>query len=321
MMGETRVVCKICYASSNHKAVPTLTPESKVLNEGKCSVCRQGWAPIRVAKDSSLGGKWVRIRPRPKIGPSTEFQLCKNIQGSRGECPRGLDCSYAHSPVELNQWNLERKHEPRPAPFISGQYQLCKHIQGGGACPYGQRCTFAHTEEEFQEWLRCAPPPSPASGPSGGFVLVGGGGGGGGGGSLRCDICSLTCTSRRQLDDHLAGGKHRDRLQHPPSYPPPHTPAHTPAPLYPIRRRPLLSFQIAGFKMCMHVQAGRRCVYGDYCTFAHSNEELEAWNMRLPVPHPHPHPPPHPPPPASFSSFRPRPAQRPPQHLPPQQGE
>ena len=330
MMGEPRIVCKICYASSNHKAVPTLTPESKVLNEGKCSVCRQGWAPIRVAKDPSLGGKWVRIRPRPKIGPSTEFQVCKNIQGNRGECPRGLDCSYAHSRVELNQWNLERKQEPRPAPFISGQYQICKHIQGGGPCPYGQRCTFAHTEEEFQEWLRCVPPSSPAP-PASGFFIVGGGGGGGGGGgrrrrrrreegegegeggggggggSLRCDVCSLTCTSRKQLEDHLAGGKHRDRmmqLQYPPAYHPPPMPA----PLHPIRKRPLLSSQIMGFKMCMHVQAGRRCVYGDFCTFAHSTEELAVWNRQLSAP-----PPP--------SSFRPLPPQsRPPQPLPPQQG-
>ena len=283
MMGEPKIVCKICYASSSHKTVPTLTPENKILaadgNDRKCSVCRQGWAPIRVAKDSSVGGRWVRIRPRPKIGPSTEFQMCKNIQGSRGECLRGLDCSYAHSRVELNLWNVERKQEPRPAPFISGQYQLCKHIQGGGTCPYGQRCTFAHTEEEHHEWLRSAPPLA-APPPSGYVPSGGGGGGGGGGGSLRCEVCSLTCTSRRQLEDHLAGAKHRDRLLQLQQGDLPSR--SSPAPHYPVRRKPLLSFQIMGFKMCMHILAGQRCVYGEYCTFAHSSEELQTWNRRSP---------------------------------------
>ena len=279
MMDEPRIVCKICYASSSHKPSPTLTPENKTISEGgtrKCSVCHQGWAPIRVAKD---GGRWVRIRPRPRIGPSTEFQMCKNVQGGRVECPRGLDCSYAHSRTELGAWNAERKQEPRPAPAISAQYQFCKHIQGGGGCPYGQRCTFAHTEEELQEWLRVVGPRGPAPSPAPSWF------GGVGGVSLRCDLCVLSCTSRKQLEDHLAGAKHRDRLLQL-GEDDPH-PAHTATPSHPhtlVRRKPLLSFHIVGFKMCMHVVAGRRCVYGEYCTFAHSNEELQEWNRLLATP-------------------------------------
>lgn len=300
---DVRQVCKICYGSSSHKPNPTLTPESKAVFDGtgssrKCSVCRQGWAPIKVARDTGpTGGRWVRIRLRPKISPNTEFQMCKNMQGARGDCPRGLDCSYAHYRVELDLWNAERKLEPRPAPPITGpyQYQLCKHMQGMGSCPYGQRCTFAHSEEEYHEWLRNMPSVATtqagmvlqmplgsipiASGSA--FVPVG---------SFRCDTCGLTCTGKKQLDDHFAGGKHRERMLQshggssqggpdlPPGPPPPSVNQHD---LCGIRKRPLLSFQIVGFKMCMHVQANRRCIYGDYCTFAHSNEELQVWNRQL----------------------------------------
>ena len=48
-----------------------------------------------------------------------------------------------------------------------------------------------------------------------------------------------------------------------------------------VRRRPTLSFPINGYKLCLHTQAGRRCIYGDYCTFAHSELELEEWNGQL----------------------------------------
>ena len=325
-MADVRQVCRICYVTSSHKPNPTLTPESKIVVDGslqsqkKCTVCRMEWAPIRVARETSgvpAGGRWVRIRPRPKISPNTEFQMCKNVQGGRGDCPRGLDCSYAHWKVELGLWNSEREREPRPAPPITGpyQYQMCKHIQSLGTCPYGQRCTFAHSEEELREWLRSMPPGSPAAspagpGPVGALAVVGSGAfPPGGGGVYSCDICNLTCTSRKQLDDHFSGSKHRiQQLQMQGAHPqgpnmqgpqppnsgvqgtrPPVVQGLPPsAPSQPdlrgVRRKPLLSFQITGFKMCMHVQASRRCIYGEYCTFAHSNEELQVWNRQLGVP-------------------------------------
>ena len=284
-MGDVILVCKICYGSSSHKPNPTLTPESKAGYEGgvrKCGVCRQGWASIRVARETgAAGGRWVRLRQRPKISTNTEYQMCKNVQSGRGDCPRGQDCSYAHYRVELAVWNAERKLEPRPAPPITGPYyvyQLCKHIQSVGRCPYGQRCTFAHSEEEYREWIRSAspmntqPPPVPAALPAGITTA--------GVSFFKCEMCSLACTSRKQLEDHYSGGKHRDRLVQLHSTELPSGPLQKPL----IRRRPLLSFQITGFKMCMHVQASRRCVYGDFCTFAHSNEELQAWNRALATP-------------------------------------
>lgn len=286
-MAEPREVCKICFGSTSHKPTPTLTPENRAsydpgTKKKKCAVCRHEWAAIRVAKEVGSGPpKWVRIRFRPKgVPPDIDFQICKNIQG-RAECPKGQDCTYAHSRIELLTWNREREKEPRPAPAINGpyQYQLCKHMLNTGTCPYGRRCTFAHSEEELKSWLSTQAegyPVNPQLGqisPTLGVIS-----------EFRCDICSLTCTSKKQLDDHISGARHKQQVA---------TKAllayNNPASVHiqgigkdpTLRRRPLLSFPINGYKLCLHVQSGRRCIYGEYCTFAHSQRELEEWNRQL----------------------------------------
>lgn len=298
-MVDSREVCKICFGSTNHKPNPTLTPDSKAAydqgqKKKKCSVCRQEWAPIRVAKELS-NGKWVRIRIRPKIPASIDYQLCKNFQ-SKVECPKGQECSFSHSKVELAIWNCERQTEPRPAPPINSphQYQLCKHMLNTGSCPYGQRCTFAHTEEERKHWLR-------VHAAAGGDLPVATNGGGlfpGVGfnppqpmmlmsqissGEYRCDVCGLTCTSKKQLEDHFAGSRHRQmstKSVHP-SYMAHQQPPRLSVPGGYVRRKPTLAFPINGYKMCLHTQAGRRCVYEEFCTFAHSQHELDEWNRQL----------------------------------------
>lgn len=281
-------MCKICYNSTSHKPNPTLTYEPKGSSSGTdsadektCSICHQGWAPIRVAKE--LGSsRWVRIRSRPKLPPHIDFMMCKNLN-SRNECPRGQDCSYAHSKAELWAWNQERQKEPRPAPHINGsyQYQLCKYIIKSGNCPYGVKCTFAHNDEELQCWLK---------------VQSSGGGApvktmpayGGGSGVFRCIVCHLKCNSKKQLEEHINSSRHRQQgvgsgysrgqggSSNYSSRHPPRTSNGSQT-----RPRPTLSFQIAGYRLCVHVQNGRRCLYGDYCTFAHSQAELDEWNHQI----------------------------------------
>ena len=285
-MSESREVCQICYRSTSHKASPTLTPESKATydtgtKKKKCTVCRQGWAPIRIGKDTATG-KWAEIRTRPKIPLNIDYQLCKSCQ-SRVECPKGLECSFAHSKIELTIWNAERQSEPRPAPPINGpyQYQLCKHILNTGSCPFGQRCTFAHSEEERTQWLRTQTGADvngrlmAGAGYSTPHMMIN---------SLdfKCDACGLTCTSAKQLEDHLAGTRHRQMVSKPVQayqYPPPPRPVATGH----FRRRPTLSFPINGYKMCRHIQSGMRCIFGDFCTFAHTQLELDEWNKQLQV--------------------------------------
>ena len=310
-MAEIREVCKICYNSSSHKATPILTPFSRTTydpatRQQTCPVCRQEWAPIRICREPP-NPRWMKLRPRPKIPATIDYQMCKNVN-SKVECPKGQDCSFAHSQAELSSWNRERQNEPRPAPQITGpyQYQLCKHMLNTGTCPYGQRCTFAHSDEELEGWLKLqAGAAVTTSLPNGNYIhpssaqtatmlmyAMGAGSAGGPGmvTEYRCDVCNLNCTSKRQLDDHLSGSKHKQMLAakalHAYNNPAPgpahqqyhHQSGHGQGGVVggrgggggKIRRRPTLSFPINGYKMCMHIQSGRRCVYGDYCTFAHS---------------------------------------------------
>lgn len=297
-MTDTREVCTICYNSSSHKPTPILTPFSRTsydVNTRKhmCPVCRQEWVPIRIVREQNQ--RWIKIRPRPKISANIDFQMCKSVN-SKVECQKGPDCTFAHSHAELASWNRERQNEPRPAPQIPGpyQFQLCKHMLNTGNCPYGQRCTFAHSDEELEGWLKDqAGVPIPNGNylqpgmhnvvytPAPGMVPGTGMGPAGMVTEYRCDVCNLNCTSKRQLDDHLSGSKHKQMLAskalHAYNNP---TPAEHGmvrgggggggAIVARVRRRPTLSFPINGYKMCMHVQSGRRCVYGDFCTFAHS---------------------------------------------------
>ena len=66
---------------------------------------------------------------------------------------------------------------------------------------------------------------------------------------------------------------------------PPRPPAPMAAPMNRvfIRPRPVLNFQIDGYRLCLHASKGRHCQFGDACTFAHSAEELDAWNQELRV--------------------------------------
>lgn len=296
---EPREVCKICYNSTSHKPTPTLTYEPKNeededTGEVTCSVCHQRWAPIRVAKE--LGSsRWVRIRPRPKLQIHIDFMMCKNVK-IRNECPKGQECSFAHSQAELWAWNQERQKEPRPAPHINGsyQYQLCKYISKSGNCPYGVKCTFAHNEEELQSWLKVQ-------------GVVGGGLSSGTqsrssvgssssyssysiGGIFKCNVCQLKCNSKKQLEDHINSSRHRQYYtgsggglssgysrQQTGTNP---SRQYTRPSSGQTRPRPTLSFHITGFRLCVHVQNGRRCLYGDYCTFAHSQSELDEWNLQ-----------------------------------------
>ena len=284
MAGETLDVCKICFNSSSHKASPTLTPLSRAVvdatSKRTCPACKQPWSSQKVAKDSDTQ-KWVAIRPRPKIDSKIDYQLCVSVQ-KRQACQKGQAvCTYAHSKVELLEWNKERWRDPRPVPVLNGpfQFQLCKHIQNTGTCPYGQRCTFAHSEEELEQWISAqsglgagdtiATPTQSLAPPTQECYY--------------CHICNLRCTSHRQLEEHLSGTRHRSMLSSMrvgPSFIPPPLPHANHDFRGVVRQRPT-RIPVNGFKLCNTVMTGRRCYYGDRCTFAHSDDELQLWNEEL----------------------------------------
>eukprot|EP00731_Ephydatia_muelleri_P025024 Em0017g107a len=262
MADPVRLVCSVCYKVSSHKSNPTLTPESKAISDGKtktCGVCRQEWVPIRIAEEIGGQGKLVIIRPRPKnVNPAVDYQLCNRKE----QCTKRDQCSFAHSNVELAAWNREREKMPRVPPRLQAgqQFMLCQHMGPGRSCPYGLRCTYAHSDEELKEWNRLASenpqPLAPTTGPTTGPR------------AHTCSECSVQCTSKQQLDQHMAA-KHGGSYAGPPGGVPP-----------PIRPRPHNPPPPTGYRMCLHVENGRRCGFGDNCSFAHSPSELDAWNRQ-----------------------------------------
>jgi len=97
---------------------------------------------------------------------------------------------------------------------------------------------------------------------------------------FQCDVCNLHCTSKEQLDDHISESKHKQQIEAEPYDP---TPAQSMGRVDSVHRRPLLSFPLSGYKLCPHIQVGRPCIYGDYCTCAHSQGELDEWNSQLQI--------------------------------------
>ena len=259
MADPVRSVCSICYKVSCHKPNPTLTPESKATSDGKtktCGVCRQEWVPIRIAEEIGGHGKLVTIRSRPRnVNPAVDYQLCNRKE----QCTKRDQCSFAHSNVELLAWNREREKQPRLPPRLQAgqQFQLCQHVGPGRSCPYGVRCTYAHSEEELKDWNRQAsenPPPPSLLPPVPG--------------THSCSECGVQCTSKQQLDQHVSA-KHGGSYTGPPGGAPPL-----------IRPRPHSLPPSTGYRMCLHVDNGRRCGFGDNCSFAHSRLELDAWNRQ-----------------------------------------
>lgn len=114
-------------------------------------------------------------RPRLASDPSTQLQTiffktrpCRMFED--GNCPHGLNCTFAHGPEDLRQpppnwqeivakeqsqlWQLGYQHQHRP--------KICKRFYNGERCQYGDRCTFLHirpnaskNNEGFGKSKRC----------------------------------------------------------------------------------------------------------------------------------------------------------------------
>ncbi|XP_011406766.2 PREDICTED: probable helicase with zinc finger domain [Amphimedon queenslandica] len=303
---KTLEVCKICFNASSQKANPTLTTENKALIESaggpgggvkkRCPNCRQSWSSQKVGFDPDTN-RWVVIRPRPQKMPHlTDYTMCSNIQ-KKQLCGKGPGlCTFAHSQIELAMWNHERWKEPRPTPQTAGGgvHQLCKYVMTTGACTFGQRCTFAHSEGELQHWkatTESSPqyyqPPSSFNAYQPPSVLSE---------KLYCNQCNIWCTGKKQYDEHIKGSKHRSftaplQQQFPP--PPPHPVYYGSSTMEPVNltmdnnmagggervRACPLRLPVGEFRMCMGILTKKRCYYGDRCTFAHNQTELEAWNQ------------------------------------------
>ena len=299
---KTLEVCKICFNASSQKANPTLTTENKALIEStggagggikkRCPNCRQSWNSQKVGFDPDTN-RWVIIRPRPlKMPLLTDYTMCSNIQ-KKQLCSKGPGvCTFAHSQIELAMWNHERWQEPRPTPQTSGGgvHQLCKYVMSTGVCTFGQRCTFAHSEGELRHWKATTESSSQYYQSSPSFnnyqsspVMSD---------KLYCNQCNIWCTGKKQYEEHIKGSKHRSFIApvQQQQFPPPRPVFYPNPPAEPVvdniaggggdrvRACPL-RLPVGEFRMCMGILTKKRCYYGDRCTFAHNQTELEAWNQ------------------------------------------
>jgi len=95
------------------------------------------------------------------------MQMCRKLKQT-GVCPRGDECTFAHTVDELHPMSTEKPREEAPNPgknFLSEQQiddytpqfgamqmrkkrEMCHRLKRDG-CLLGKKCQFAHTEDEL----------------------------------------------------------------------------------------------------------------------------------------------------------------------------
>ena len=88
------------------------------------------------------------------------YQLCRHYKGPQ-TCQYGDACSFAHGEKELAVWvslqamNVDASYIKDDSAVVRsqrpGNYVLCRMFLNGG-CDMGKDCTFAHSVKELKEW-------------------------------------------------------------------------------------------------------------------------------------------------------------------------
>ena len=81
-----------------------------------------------------------QLKDKKQTDSNYKTELCKKFQ-SRGFCPYGNKCRFAHGKEELI------------AKVQGANYkkEKCKSFYERGYCPYGYRCQFQHDERKFKD--------------------------------------------------------------------------------------------------------------------------------------------------------------------------
>lgn len=234
--------CKTCYETNGR----ICTRQSS----GPCPHCAK-WTVITVAREIKSGkqSNWSVIRPRPKIKPEIDYQLC--TKSRRNRC--GKFCSFPHSELEQKVWTRQRAEE-EPRHVLGRQLKLCMYMLNGGLCRVS--CPYAHSTTELQYWqqISCnSIRPPPRIQPHLDYQLCRH--------VLKGRMCprSESCKFAHSLEE-LAEWQR--------SVPT-------------IRSAPLLPVGVTSYRLCKLIKNGYRCLHGPGCKFAHSISELEAWNSLL----------------------------------------
>ena len=236
---EITEACKSCYENNGR----ICTRQSS----GPCSHCAK-WTSITVAREVKSGkqSNWNVIRPRPKIRPDIDYQLCTRPK----RCRNGKLCSFPHSELEQKVWTKQRAEEE---PRLMGErhLKLCIFTLNGGLCKVS--CPYAHSITELQHWKQIIVRPAPRKQPH-----------------LDYQMC------RHILKGHMCQRNESCKFAH--SYEELQVWQKS---MPKVRSAPLLPLGVPSYRLCKLVKNGFRCLHGPGCKFAHSMDELNEWNALL----------------------------------------
>ena len=226
-------------------------------------------------------------RPAPRINGSYQYQLCRSISKT-GSCSYGSKCTFAHTEEELESWlnvqeqagiqanlNITSASAGTPIYRCNSKRQLAVHSNssrlrqmhvggrgGGGVVGRGEgfgggNIDFGRGSRSFGRGNLVVGRENLGVGRGNGGVGRGGGGFDGGSGWFVGSVGTSARTKVYTGNNLRTNGNVK------------------------VRPMPALSFYITSYRLCVHIQKGCRCLYGDYCTFAHSQAELDEWNKQI----------------------------------------
>lgn len=188
-------------------------------------------------------------------------------------------CKYEWKPLSVCRSSTGKWVQIRAVPTAKvREYELCNTFKRG-ACVKGSACSFAHSGEELQAWNQAKreelvkvasrprphpPPNSPVIGENKMCMHM-----------LNTGTCPYGPNCFYAHSDEEISLWNENALSDQRSMR-----IGEPIANVKVRKRPPLNFNNS-YKMCMHVEKGNRCVFGNGCIFAHSQFELEEWNRQL----------------------------------------
>ncbi|XP_039092997.1 helicase with zinc finger domain 2 isoform X3 [Hyaena hyaena] len=186
---------------------------------------------------------------------------------SQGRCPQHGACPSLLTHVSPEGRRRQQVVEVRPQPKYGQPLAYCRFVGRGQPCRHGAaRCQYAHSAVEMAVWeaeqldglqrrdLLLPPGPggeepiAPQGQPSGA--------------ALYCRACLVTCRSQEAFENHCSSPEHAWMVASDLAVP------------WKYRSPPA---GLSVFELCPKPSL---CEYGDTCTQAHSDEELQEWTQR-----------------------------------------
>ena len=194
---------------------------------------------------------------RHQLTPKLVFEKDKTSDGFCPKCKfNWQSCNVARSMTEL-LW-----YEIRPRPDKS-ESSLCVPMQKGNTCNKGPRCLKPHNslEKEIWESERKAKAMEQRE-----LEKL-----------FQCRICNSRFTTKHQHDQHMGSEGHKKKAEELRLLPT----AGSSLDFKSLHKRPNLPVHVPHYKMCEHKNLNK--CKAKSCPFAHSMEELRAWEEALAV--------------------------------------